>query len=803
MRRRRIRIAVITVIVLAVIGVGGYFAYARFIANQAATDLSQFGIAADQEVQLIAVRRGNLSNAVSVNGSLRYATRETFRIPFSGKVKDITVEAGDRVNAGDTILTMDDTALVDANKAYREAEVQLQEAQKALDELLEPPETTKRAATLKLENANNALAEAEADLEDSLDPDGKAQKAAQKAVQTAETAIDAADKGIEDAETAIETAEDAVDDAEDAVVDRRQAITDAENGIVSANLAVGTAEKAITDHDNAITQDDINLAQETLSRATHDLELIKASIVVTKANADASVRNAENNYKSAYDEYNAVWKRWLGIDLDDHEVADPQQLLTDFNINLESLFGRVAKRLANDVSLQELDRPLPLDDPTTPYDEQLISVWLRFNANEVVVDCKHLPETSSRLCILKQFNSAWDKLLPLKEALDTARSQATRTKVDADRSVIDAQQAIDKATKALNDLMPSEERDQQREDLVTRLELAEEDVQKAERQLDKANDQLGKANEQLEKAIEKVQSARDDLADAQDKRTDAVADLEDAQRELRRTQDQNNRENTALRLDIEAKQLDVDKATDELRELENPTLAAIELKRAELQAAQRAFDDAKLPDAEGEIVATFDGVIGSVDVMEGDDVAKGQAAIVIADPESVEMRGSVDEVDVLFLQVGDQAEVKMDAFGGGPVFGTITEIAAFGNTTSGRVFGADFEQDVGSVSYPITIAIQVPSGQALPEGLSASAQVVIRDIQNVLLVPVGAIFGTQQDPQLLVQTGTNPDTYEFKSVVLGVSDDFWTEVISGVDEGEDILMTVIGGARSFNDFGGF
>ena len=36
--------------------------------------------------------------------------------------------------------------------------------------------------------------------------------------------------------------------------------------------------------------------------------------------------------------------------------------------------------------------------------------------------------------------------------------------------------------------------------------------------------------------------------------------------------------------------------------------------------------------------------------------------------------------------------------------------------------------------------------------------------------------------------------------MLGVSDDFWTELISGVNEGDDILMTVVGGSQT-PDFG--
>ena len=801
MTRRRIRVTVITAVVAIIIAAVGYYGYTRLLGNQsAASDLTQFGIDATQEVQIISVRRGNLSNAVSINGSLRYATRETIGIPFSGKVKEVKVEVGDRVQAGDVLLTMDEAALIEANKAYREADVNLQNAQKALDELLQPPAETVDDANFKIKNAQHALATAEEALDDALDPDGTAQKKARKDVETALDAVDDAADAIKTAEDAIKTAEDAIKTAEDAVEDAQQAIPDAQNGITNAQLALRTAEKAITDHDTAITQTDINKAQEALNRANRDLELARDARTDTLAKVDASIRTATRAYTDAYDEYNAVWLRWLGIDLKDHEVAAPETLLTKLNIHLESLFGRVAKQLATDVPTEEIDRPLPKDDPDTPYNEQLVAVWLRFNAPAVIVDCGPYPPTTSRLCIQKEFDDAWDKLLPLKEALDTAETEAARTREDADRSITDAEQAIETAQKSLNDLMPSAERDQERADLVTRRDLAQEDVKKAERQLTDAHDQVTDARDQVQKARDAVETARENLTKAEDNHADALKDLAEAETEERRVADPNTSEKKTMRLDIEAKELDLAKARKELSDLQSPTLAEIELKRAELAIAQRAFDDAEIPDAQGELVATLSGIVGEVHVKDNEDVAEDQDAVVIADPASVEMRGSVDEVDVLFLQVGDQAEVETDALAGQTIVGTITDIAAFGSTTSGTVFGADFEQDVGSVSYPVTIGIQAPPGTTLPEGLSARGQVVIRDIQNVLLVPVGAIFGTQQEPQLLVQTSTDPVTYELKPVVLGVSDDFWTELISGVNEGDDILMTVVGGSQS-PDFG--
>ena len=147
----------------------------------------------------------------------------------------------------------------------------------------------------------------------------------------------------------------------------------------------------------------------------------------------------------------------------------------------------------------------------------------------------------------------------------------------------------------------------------------------------------------------------------------------------------------------------------------------------------------------------------------------------------------MDEVDVLFLQVGDPASIELEALGDEPLIGNISDIAAFG------------ESNQGVVTYPVTIQTEQPEGTQLPEGLSAVAEVVIREQKDKLLVPIQALFGSVNDPILLI---SNEDgSIQPRNVTLGISDDFWTVIEDGVSEGETILMTVVGADTS--QFGGF
>ena len=231
---------------------------------------------------------------------------------------------------------------------------------------------------------------------------------------------------------------------------------------------------------------------------------------------------------------------------------------------------------------------------------------------------------------------------------------------------------------------------------------------------------------------------------------------------------------------------DLHVAEEDLDALVNPDPATVALRRAEVATAREELATAVAATEGAQIIAPFDGVIASISAEEGQ--TANPNAIVIADPSIVEISGTVDEVDVLFLQVDDPASIELEALGNEPLIGSISDIAAFG------------ESEQGIVTYPVTIQTQQPAGTQLPEGLSAVAEVVIREQTDKLLVPIQALFGSVNDPILLIST--EDGSLQPRSVTLGISDDFWTVIEDGVSEGETILMTVVGSDTSqFGSFG--
>ena len=155
----------------------------------------------------------------------------------------------------------------------------------------------------------------------------------------------------------------------------------------------------------------------------------------------------------------------------------------------------------------------------------------------------------------------------------------------------------------------------------------------------------------------------------------------------------------------------------------------VALRESRLASAEVALDAALSRLESVELVAPWSGTVLSVSVEGGDEVNVNSAAVEIVDPRVVEVDGIVDEIDVLSVRLGSQASVFMDALPSEVLTGVVSSIGS----------GATNQQ--GVVTYPVTVQVTVPGGLDLIEGLSAVAQVVIRQ-ETGLLVPVQSVQGS-------------------------------------------------------------
>ena len=94
------------------------------------------------------------------------------------------------------------------------------------------------------------------------------------------------------------------------------------------------------------------------------------------------------------------------------------------------------------------------------------------------------------------------------------------------------------------------------------------------------------------------------------------------------------------------------------------------------------------------------------------------------------------------------------------------------------------------------VRLGVSSVTDLMVGMSATADIVILEHTSVLLIPERAVQPDENgNPAVKVPAG---EEFQFKPVVLGMSDGFNVEVLEGLEEGEEVVVEV----RSTSGAGG-
>jgi HlyD family secretion protein len=197
---------------------------------------------------------------------------------------------------------------------------------------------------------------------------------------------------------------------------------------------------------------------------------------------------------------------------------------------------------------------------------------------------------------------------------------------------------------------------------------------------------------------------------------------------------------------------------------------SLDLRNQELSLKQK--NDAL---ADYSVTVPFAGVIASVgDVVVGDTVSNGTTvATLITKQKQAEI--SLNEIDAAKVKVGQKAELTFDAIDGLDIAGTVSEVNLIGTVSQ------------GVVSYTVKIGLD-SQDERIKSGMSVSAAIVTESKSNVLMVPNAAIKNRGDNYYVEIPGQLATDVPTQKTVTIGVSNDTFTEILSGVDEGEAIVV---------------
>jgi len=247
-----------------------------------------------------------------------------------------------------------------------------------------------------------------------------------------------------------------------------------------------------------------------------------------------------------------------------------------------------------------------------------------------------------------------------------------------------------------------------------------------------------------------------------------------------------------------------------------------ELRVAEGDTVKKGQVLARVSDR-GNIESSIDGIVLSLKVKKGESVTGNSFSIgtefmTIADMSKLEVRVEVGENDIGKINIGDSADVVVDAYSPRVFKGSVTKIANSMKTASpgmgmtGDITNYEVKIRLDNNSYKDLEAKKFP----FRPGMNASAEIRTRKVTDVLAVPIAAVNARVRDSdksmdekrkedQVITeesQTGNTASKDHLEEVVFilqkdntvkkvvvktGIQDINYIEILNGLKEGDEVV----------------
>jgi len=273
--------------------------------------------------------------------------------------------------------------------------------------------------------------------------------------------------------------------------------------------------------------------------------------------------------------------------------------------------------------------------------------------------------------------------------------------------------------------------------------------------------------------------------------------MKQAEDELKRAQLEIQRNEVVSRIDAEKNQEAVDEAQATLKQLKETyqlkraaAIAAIRILEIQRDRAKEAMRYALGNAAKMTVHSPMEGVVvyntiwlgGRMGtVQQGDQVRAGVPFMQVVDPSRMEVRVELNQLDLLKVHPGQQAQFHLDAYPGMTLPAVLEELSPLGHT-------GQFSEMVRS--FTARFSVQGNDPRLLPD-LSAAMDLDLGSENNVLVVPYQSV-GTESGHSFVwLKTSSG---YEKRAVKIGPRNDLSAVVESGLAEGDVILRDSRGDA---------
>ena len=174
-----------------------------------------------------------------------------------------------------------------------------------------------------------------------------------------------------------------------------------------------------------------------------------------------------------------------------------------------------------------------------------------------------------------------------------------------------------------------------------------------------------------------------------------------------------------------------------------------------------------------EIVAPCAGILLELPIAVGDEVAVGGSVAMVMGKDGFTMGIAVDETEISSVELDQKVTFTVDALGE-DYTGKVTEISYNGSSSG------------GSVAFQITATIDYVEG--IYPGMSASAQIVIEDSGEGLLVPVDAVLTSGDDNYIYLAPSDSEEGTVYEENEIDVNNLTKVSVETGMSDGTYMII---------------
>ncbi|MDI6689542.1 MAG: efflux RND transporter periplasmic adaptor subunit [Actinomycetota bacterium] len=161
-------------------------------------------------------------------------------------------------------------------------------------------------------------------------------------------------------------------------------------------------------------------------------------------------------------------------------------------------------------------------------------------------------------------------------------------------------------------------------------------------------------------------------------------------------------------------------------------------------------------------------------VAVGSTITQGQSIFTIYDLSKIYFAADVDETDIALVEVGQLAQVALDAYPGMTFKGRVSEISATSKITQ-----------TGGTAFSVKIELE-PTSIPLRIGMNGSTDIIESRKKNVLTVPYEAVVRRRGERVVFV---VEDSIVRMRDVTTGISTETSYEIIRGLGEGERVAIS--------------